>query len=176
MSGLRPDEHPDDCEARSRLAHAPLAGLVVGCSGAAAVGALVVAVDCRRDDPPTPASVVFTVTVGLVLALRARTYVFTRNYGEAAAIEYFSPALRGRVLSGHNNYYLWFPSGWDGSEILVVGDKEAAEETVGVRHRADGDRGPQRLEEFVDNAQREVRARGRQNDSEVRFAVTEEPV
>jgi hypothetical protein len=55
---------------------------------------------------------------------RARTYVFTRNYGEAAAIEYFSPALRGRVLSGHNNYYLWFPSGWDGSEILVIGDKE----------------------------------------------------
>ena len=56
---------------------------------------------------------------------RAKTYVFTRNYGEAAAIEYFSPALRGRVLSGHNNYFLWFPSGWDGSEILVVGDKEA---------------------------------------------------
>ena len=55
---------------------------------------------------------------------RARTWVFTRNYGEAAAIEYFSPLLRDRVLSGHNNYYIWFPQGWDGSEILVIGDSE----------------------------------------------------
>ena len=41
-----------------------------------------------------------------------RTRVFTRNYGEAAAIDYFSPVLRDRVLSGHNNYYLWFPGSW----------------------------------------------------------------
>jgi hypothetical protein len=53
---------------------------------------------------------------------RAHTWVFARNYGEAAAIEYFSPMLRGKVLSGHNNYHLWFPSGWDGSEVLVIGD------------------------------------------------------
>jgi hypothetical protein len=50
------------------------------------------------------------------------TYVFTRDYGEAGAVEYFSPLLRDRVLSGHNNYYLWFPQGWDGSELLVIGD------------------------------------------------------
>ena len=49
------------------------------------------------------------------------TYVFTRDYGEAGAVEYFSPLLRDRVLSGHNNYYLWFPQGWDGSELLVIG-------------------------------------------------------
>ena len=53
---------------------------------------------------------------------QAHTFVFTRNYGEAAAIEYFSRPLRDRVLSGHNNYHLWFPQGWDGSEILVIGD------------------------------------------------------
>jgi len=49
------------------------------------------------------------------------TYVFTRDYGEAGAVEYFSPLLRDRVLGGHNNYYLWFPQGWDGSELLVIG-------------------------------------------------------
>jgi hypothetical protein len=54
---------------------------------------------------------------------QARTYVFTRNYGEAGAIEYFSPLLRHRVLSGHNNYHLWFPQGWNGAEILTVGER-----------------------------------------------------
>jgi threonyl-tRNA synthetase len=43
--------------------------------------------------------------------------------------------------------------------MLVVGDREAAEGTVGVRHRADGDRGAQRVEEFVDAAVREVATR-----------------
>jgi threonyl-tRNA synthetase len=43
--------------------------------------------------------------------------------------------------------------------MLVVGDREAADGTVGVRHRADGDRGAQRLEEFVDAAVREAAAR-----------------
>ena len=55
---------------------------------------------------------------------QARTFAFTRNYGEAAAIEYFAPSLRAKVLSGHNNYHLWFPQGWDGAQILVVGDRE----------------------------------------------------
>jgi hypothetical protein len=53
---------------------------------------------------------------------QAHTYIFTGNYGEAGAIEYFSPLLRDRVLSGHNNYHLWFPQGWDGSELLVIGN------------------------------------------------------
>jgi hypothetical protein len=55
---------------------------------------------------------------------QARTWVFTGSYGEAAAIEYFSPMLRGRVLSGHNSYWFWFPSGWNGSEVLVIGNTE----------------------------------------------------
>jgi threonyl-tRNA synthetase len=43
--------------------------------------------------------------------------------------------------------------------MLVVGDREAAEGTVGVRHRADGDRGAQRLDDFVAQAVREAAAR-----------------
>ena len=54
---------------------------------------------------------------------QTRTYIFASNYGEAGAIEYFSPLLHDRVLSGHNNYHLWFPQGWDGSEVLTVGER-----------------------------------------------------
>ena len=40
--------------------------------------------------------------------------------------------------------------------MLVVGDKEAADGTVGVRHRVDGDRGARPLDEFVREALVEV--------------------
>jgi threonyl-tRNA synthetase len=43
--------------------------------------------------------------------------------------------------------------------MLVVGDREAAEGTVGVRHRAGGDQGAQRVAEFIDAARGEVESR-----------------
>ena len=43
--------------------------------------------------------------------------------------------------------------------MLVVGDREAAESTVGVRSRRDGDIGAQRIDEFVDAVQREIAAK-----------------
>jgi threonyl-tRNA synthetase len=43
--------------------------------------------------------------------------------------------------------------------MLVVGDKEAADGSVGVRHRVDGDRGSRTLDEFVREALVEVRAK-----------------
>jgi threonyl-tRNA synthetase len=43
--------------------------------------------------------------------------------------------------------------------MLVVGDREAAEGTVGVRHRAGGDQGAQRTAEFMESAREEVRSR-----------------
>jgi type VII secretion integral membrane protein EccD len=70
---LRPDEHPDDCETRAALAHLTLTGLVIGCACGAAIGALVVALGCRRPDAPTLAGIGFTAVVGLALALRGRT-------------------------------------------------------------------------------------------------------
>jgi type VII secretion integral membrane protein EccD len=74
-SKLQPGEHPDDCDTRASLAHAILTGLVVGCACAAAIGALAVALGCRRSDSPTLACVAFTAVVGLVLSLRSRTHV-----------------------------------------------------------------------------------------------------
>ena len=43
--------------------------------------------------------------------------------------------------------------------MLIVGDREAAEGTVGVRHRAGGDLGPRRTAEFVETAISESRSR-----------------
>jgi threonyl-tRNA synthetase len=43
--------------------------------------------------------------------------------------------------------------------MLVVGDREAAEGTVGVRHRAGGDQGAQRTAQFIEAALEEVRRR-----------------
>ncbi len=45
--------------------------------------------------------------------------------------------------------------------MLVIGDREAAEGTVAVRHRTEGDLGSRPLEEFVQIAADEVRARRR---------------
>jgi threonyl-tRNA synthetase len=44
--------------------------------------------------------------------------------------------------------------------MLVVGDREAAEQTVAVRHRVTGDLGSRPLDAFVEEALREVAARG----------------
>jgi threonyl-tRNA synthetase len=54
--------------------------------------------------------------------------------------------------------------------MLVVGDREAAEGTVGVRHRAGGDQGALRTADFVGAALQEIRTRAagqesRQSDS-----------
>jgi threonyl-tRNA synthetase len=54
--------------------------------------------------------------------------------------------------------------------MLVVGDREAAEGTVGVRHRAGGDQGALRTADFVEAALQEIRTRAagpepRQSDS-----------
>ena len=43
--------------------------------------------------------------------------------------------------------------------MLVVGDREAAEGTVGVRHRTTGDQGAQRTAQFIEAALSEVRTR-----------------
>ena len=48
--------------------------------------------------------------------------IFTRNYGEASAINYFA---RGRGLpwasSGHNNYWIWGPGERSGAVVIIIG-------------------------------------------------------
>jgi hypothetical protein len=49
---------------------------------------------------------------------RRRAVFFGRNYGEAAAVELYAglPAI-----SGHNQYFLWGPRGFDGSVVIALG-------------------------------------------------------
>jgi len=53
---------------------------------------------------------------------QARVAIITSNYGEAAALDVYgrSDGLPP-ALSGHNQYWLWGPRGYDGSLILRVG-------------------------------------------------------
>jgi len=55
----------------------------------------------------------------------AAARVFAPDYGVAGAVD-----LLGRrqglpaAISGHNNYWLWGPRGWDGRVVIVVGSTE----------------------------------------------------
>jgi 4-amino-4-deoxy-L-arabinose transferase-like glycosyltransferase len=52
---------------------------------------------------------------------RARAVFYGRDYGEAAALEIYGPALHGPpVVAGNNNYYLWGPKYFDGSVVIVL--------------------------------------------------------
>ena len=51
-------------------------------------------------------------------AQRARAVVFAGNYGEAAAVQFFEPAIP--VISEHNQYWLWGTRGYDGSVVVQV--------------------------------------------------------
>jgi hypothetical protein len=57
---------------------------------------------------------------------RAKAVFIGRNYGEAAALDVYGPALHGPpAISGHNNFFLWGPDGFDGSVVIVVGGNPA---------------------------------------------------
>jgi hypothetical protein len=57
---------------------------------------------------------------------RRRAAVLASNYGEAGAIDTLGRS-RGlpRAISGHNNYWLWGPGGFDGSVVVAVGFSRA---------------------------------------------------
>jgi hypothetical protein len=56
---------------------------------------------------------------------RAAARVFGGDYGVAGAVDLLG-RRRGlpRAISGHNNYWLWGPDGWDGRVAIVVGGRE----------------------------------------------------
>jgi 4-amino-4-deoxy-L-arabinose transferase-like glycosyltransferase len=57
----------------------------------------------------------------LTPAEQAEACILTRNYGEAAAVDLFGPALGlPKAISGHNSYYLWGPRGCSGKVIITV--------------------------------------------------------
>ena len=48
--------------------------------------------------------------------------IFTQNYGQASAVDFFG-AQYGlpKAISGHNNYWLWGPRGASGEVLIIVG-------------------------------------------------------
>jgi hypothetical protein len=56
---------------------------------------------------------------------REKVALLTSNYGEAAAIDFYGPALGlPPAISGHNQYGLWGPRGHDGSVVLRINGRE----------------------------------------------------
>lgn len=79
---------------------------------------------------PELAQAVAGVAAALPPDERVHACVYGQNYGEAAAIDFFGPALGApRAIAGHNNYWLWGPRGCDGSVVIIIGgDREDHEQ------------------------------------------------
>jgi hypothetical protein len=62
----------------------------------------------------------------LTSAEKAQCVIFTSNYGEAGAIDFFGHRYGlPRAISGHNNYYLWGPGTRSGSVMIAVNANRA---------------------------------------------------
>src|ERR1700730_3668894 len=70
---------------------------------------------------PELANEVATLYDSLPPTQRMKTAIFTSNYGEAAAIDFFGSRFGlPPVVCGHNQYDLWGPHGFDGNPAIVV--------------------------------------------------------
>jgi hypothetical protein len=92
----------------------------------------------HRDEAPLPgdwadmhgwpemAAAVASIYDALPPGERAQAVVMASNYGEASAIEFFTPHVP--VVSGHNQYWLWGPQGHTGNVLIDIdGDCGAKE-------------------------------------------------
>jgi hypothetical protein len=62
---------------------------------------------------------------------QAHCVVFVRNYGEAAAIDFFGPSLGlPKAACGHNNYWLWGPPDWNPTTMIVLGDSKDVQKSL----------------------------------------------
>ncbi len=58
----------------------------------------------------------------LPVSLRGQACVFTSNYGEASAVNFFGGSLGlPKAISGHNNYYVWGPDSCSGQVLITIG-------------------------------------------------------
>jgi 4-amino-4-deoxy-L-arabinose transferase-like glycosyltransferase len=59
---------------------------------------------------------------------QAKACIFTSNYGEAGALQFYSSRYDlPPTISGHNNYYLWGPGSCSGEVILYLGQANIAD-------------------------------------------------
>lgn len=58
---------------------------------------------------------------GLPASERAQACIYTQNYGEASALDFFGPRDHlPPAISGHNNFYLWGPGNCSGQVLITV--------------------------------------------------------
>jgi hypothetical protein len=61
---------------------------------------------------------------------RARTAIFSNNWGDAAAVDFYGPRYGlPQAISRHNSYWMWGPRNYDGSTMIILhsdgrGDRE----------------------------------------------------
>jgi len=61
---------------------------------------------------------------------RARTAIFSNNWGDAAAVDFYGPRYGlPQAISAHNAYWIWGPGKYDGSTMIILhsdgrGDRE----------------------------------------------------
>ncbi len=80
---------------------------------------------------PELTATVARVYAALPPAERAHAAIFAHDYGEAAAIDVFGVRYGlPPATSGHNQYWLWGPRGWNGSVIVDVGGEVAQDRRV----------------------------------------------
>lgn len=54
---------------------------------------------------------------------QAQACIFTKNYGEAGAIDFYGPQYHlPQAISGHNTYYLWGPGTCTGAVVISIGN------------------------------------------------------
>jgi hypothetical protein len=57
--------------------------------------------------------------------VRAKTAIFTQNYGQAGAIDFFGPKYHlPKAISGHQSYFFWGPRDFTGESVIVLQDKQ----------------------------------------------------
>lgn len=61
----------------------------------------------------------------LTPAEQAKAAIFSDNYGDAAAIDFFGRQYGlPKAISGHQNYFLWGPRNYTGEIVILVGEGE----------------------------------------------------
>jgi 4-amino-4-deoxy-L-arabinose transferase-like glycosyltransferase len=71
---------------------------------------------------PREMGLVASMYKSLPPAVRARAALLAGNYGEAAAIDHFGPALGlPQAYSGHNNFWLWGPPPARDTVVVAIG-------------------------------------------------------
>ena len=57
---------------------------------------------------------------------QSKTAIYTTNYGQAAAIDFFGPQYGlPKAISGHQNYFLWGPRNYTGEIVILLGEPES---------------------------------------------------